>query len=246
MSRRSYFFALAAVLLFSLCLQAAAQENFARVRGTVYYWYNLEPLKNSIVTVNSTPEQTYVARDGEYSFSLPPGTYTITARYYRDNVLLYFAEENLVIPEIGGDYVVDLIAFPLFEDTEMPEENALIPPLETYESENVWLVSAAVASLILVLALAVVYYLRSRRKRMPEPAPARPAQEPVKYVGLPEDLQDIIDRVRGAGGRITQLELRKSLPYSEAKVSLMLADLESRGLIRRIKKGRGNIIILKE
>jgi hypothetical protein len=35
MSRRSYFFALAAVLLFSLCLQAAAQENFARVRGTV-------------------------------------------------------------------------------------------------------------------------------------------------------------------------------------------------------------------
>ena len=54
-----------------------------------------------------------------------------------------------------------------------------------------------------------------------------------------------VEKIREAGGRINQLELRQQLPYSEAKVSLMLADLESRGLIRKIKKGRGNIIILK-
>lgn len=47
------------------------------------------------------------------------------------------------------------------------------------------------------------------------------------------------------GGRIAQAELRKELPYSEAKVTLMLADLEDRGYIRKIKKGRGNIIIQK-
>lgn len=32
---------------------------------------------------------------------------------------------------------------------------------------------------------------------------------------------------------------------SEAKVSLMLADLEDRGLIRKIKVGRGNIIVFE-
>jgi len=47
-------------------------------------------------------------------------------------------------------------------------------------------------------------------------------------------------------GRITQTELRTRLPYSEAKVSLLVADLEDRGLIKKIKKGRGNILILQK
>jgi len=234
--------ALALVMISSFSFQAAAQENFARVRGTVYYWYNLEPLKNSIVVVNSTPEQTYVAKNGEYSFNLPPGTYVITASYYRDNVLLYHAEENLTILGTGGDYVVDLIAFPLFEDTGI-SENDLVPSFET--SENAWIVPAAVAAVILVSALVVFYYLRVRRKS-PEMAKTVVVKEPIKFVGLPADLQQIVDKIKDADGRISQLELRKMLPYSEAKVSLMLTDLESRGLIRRIKKGRGNIIILRE
>ena len=44
---------------------------------------------------------------------------------------------------------------------------------------------------------------------------------------------------------MTQKDIRKSIPFSEAKVSLILADLEHTGKIEKIKKGRGNIIILK-
>jgi uncharacterized membrane protein len=61
---------------------------------------------------------------------------------------------------------------------------------------------------------------------------------------LPEDLGEVIRIIEKNGGRITRLELRKALPYSEAKVSLMVSDLESRGIVKKIKKGRGNIIIL--
>ena len=43
--------------------------------------------------------------------------------------------------------------------------------------------------------------------------------------------------------RMTQKELRKQIPLSEGKVSLMLTHLEDDGKIRKIKKGRGNIII---
>lgn len=242
---KKVFIALTLVFVFSVYFPAAAQEDFARVHGTVYYWYNLEPLKNSIVEVNSTPVQIYVAKNGEYSFNLPPGTYVITARYYRDNVLLYYAEENLTILEGGGEYIVDLIAFPLFEDMEIGDETNLVPSIETPENENIWMISAAIAVVVLVSASAVFYYLKKRRRKLPE-AKAEPAREMIRYVGLPADLQEVIDKVKESGGRITQLELRGKLPYSEAKVSLMLADLESRGLIRRIKKGRGNIIILKE
>ncbi|MHC1584962.1 MAG: helix-turn-helix transcriptional regulator, partial [Candidatus Syntropharchaeia archaeon] len=34
------------------------------------------------------------------------------------------------------------------------------------------------------------------------------------------------------------------LSLSEAKISLMITDLENRGLVTKIKKGRGNVIIL--
>ncbi|MBU0461991.1 MAG: transcriptional regulator, partial [Nanoarchaeota archaeon] len=47
-------------------------------------------------------------------------------------------------------------------------------------------------------------------------------------------------------GRITQKELRKEIPLSEAKISLLISELEHKSKIEKIKKGRGNIIILKK
>jgi len=44
---------------------------------------------------------------------------------------------------------------------------------------------------------------------------------------------------------MTQIDLRGRLNCSEAKVSLMITDLEDRGLVRKVKKGRGNIILLR-
>lgn len=46
--------------------------------------------------------------------------------------------------------------------------------------------------------------------------------------------------------RITQKDLRNQIPLSEAKISLIISDLEDKGMIRKIKKGRGNILIFKE
>jgi uncharacterized membrane protein len=69
---------------------------------------------------------------------------------------------------------------------------------------------------------------------------------PKKRLPLPADLQEIMDIIRGHGGRITQKDLRSRLKYSEGKVSLMLADLERRDLIEKFKRGRGNVVILKD
>jgi uncharacterized membrane protein len=67
-----------------------------------------------------------------------------------------------------------------------------------------------------------------------------------KKLPLPTDLQEIMDIIRGYGGRITQKDLRSRLKYSEGKVSLMLADLERRELIEKFKRGRGNVVILRD
>ncbi len=67
-----------------------------------------------------------------------------------------------------------------------------------------------------------------------------------KKLPLPSDLQEVMDIIRGQGGRITQKDLRSKLRYSEGKVSLMLADLERRELIEKFKRGRGNVVILRD
>jgi uncharacterized membrane protein len=83
-----------------------------------------------------------------------------------------------------------------------------------------------------------------------EPEPSKPPKSETlaikKNLPLPADLQEIMDIIRGHGGRITQKDLRSKLKYSEGKVSLMLADLERRELIEKFKRGRGNIVILRD
>jgi uncharacterized membrane protein len=80
------------------------------------------------------------------------------------------------------------------------------------------------------------------------PQPVQPApvlQQPsVQDLLLPEDCRQVLAIIEKNDGRITQLDLRKMLPYSEAKVSLIVSDLENRGLVKKIKKGRGNVLIL--
>ena len=46
--------------------------------------------------------------------------------------------------------------------------------------------------------------------------------------------------------RTTQKEIRKGSSLSEAKISLIITQLEKEGKIQKIKKGRSNIIILNK
>jgi len=58
-----------------------------------------------------------------------------------------------------------------------------------------------------------------------EPIPADPGAAPAPAsVGatsqvLRQDCKDVLEAIARNGGRMTQLELRKTLPYSEVKIS---------------------------
>ena len=58
---------------------------------------------------------------------------------------------------------------------------------------------------------------------------------------LPDDIKKAVEFVKSSGGRTTQKELRKQFNFSEAKTSLIIADMEARSLLKKIKKGRGNV-----
>lgn len=66
----------------------------------------------------------------------------------------------------------------------------------------------------------------------------------LKISPLSTDLRETLDVIRGHRGRISQKDLRNKLEYSEVKVSLLLSDLEKRGLIKKLRRGRENIVIL--
>ena len=265
------------------------------IHGTVYEWSTFEPLDNALVEVNSTPTQFRVAASGVYSFNLPPGDYLIKTSYYQNDILVYYSEDTLAVTDYEGDYVFDILMFPLQEEAEeFPDvdignvtydvEDNILPGFD--------LTYTAVALLLLMIMGAAAYYHYNRKdelKKKSEPTisteqtesakqtmstepiesaeqtiSAEPIEsaEPVPEVHsknahpddrepapdidkLPDDLKEIIEILERLGGRMTQKELRTKLNCSEAKVSLMITDLEDKGLVHKVKKGRGNIILLR-
>jgi len=246
MLRKLPLFALLVVSAIGTTIPVAfSQENMATVHGTIYELWTFKPLENVAIKVysDSTIQQQIFATDGTYSLSLHPGSYTIMAKYYRGNTLLYDTEESITLRE-NENLTLDLIMFPTFDENELPE-NFEIPdiPIEGAESITIWLTLVVVLALV-VTGAGAFYYLKILPKKKLAGA-EKPEGPAVKIVGLPDDLKEVMDAIRASGGRINQVELRRKLPYSEAKVSLMISDLEDRGLVRKIKKGRGNIIVLK-
>ncbi len=221
-------------------LHIVGLASSAIVHGTVYEWYTLAPLQDVIVDVNSTPPQRFVAKEGVYRFELEEGEYCIKARYYEDNEFIYYSEENVsVVSE--GEFVIDLIMLPGLDLNESFMGNPYInlsvdeDLLEDIGGGDDGELIFWVALAVIIISLVSLYFLKFRRNTEGG-GPSRGM--------LPDDLGKIIAILERNDGRMTQLELRGELHYSEAKVSLMLADLENQGLIRKFKRGRGNVIIL--
>ena len=216
-------------LLFVLSMSLAAT-----VHGTIYEWSTLEPLKDCILETNSTPAQQLISKDGNYSFNLPIGSYVITAKYYENNSLLLESRDNVSVVS-DGIYLLDIIMFPAIDLGE-PLFNETDPNLDEqylFTNQDNWLNLVLFAIVLAVVILLVASKIRTRKE---EPAPI--AERPGRLSKEAKQVLEIIQKEQ----RTTQKELRKKLPWSEARVSLIVADLEERGLIKKIKKGRGNIL----
>ena len=198
----------------------------ATIQGTIYD-LDFNPVKNSIIEIDTTPKQTIISPDGIYSIVLPPGEYTIKIRHFEEGILIEGLEESIKIQDEGA-YTLDFILFPTI-DEEIPsgEDTNTIP---TKINAFPWILVG-----ILTLVLLFILYKKTKKPKIEN-----------KVIEIEDGLQNMISIIKENEGRITQKDLRKKINASEAKISLMIADLESKGTIRKIKKGRGNIIILEK
>lgn len=106
----------------------------------------------------------------------------------------------------------------------------LIPEFESKEQTIIW---PYILGLLAIAGIIILFFLKYRKK-------------PKKEELIDKDLDYIINIIKKEGNRIIQRDLVQKTGLSEAKISLMITDLESKGIIKKIRKGRANIIILNK
>ncbi|HET8687830.1 MAG TPA: MarR family transcriptional regulator, partial [Methanosarcina sp.] len=158
-----------ASLVFFLIIVLQGNAIAATIHGTVYEWNTFKPLNNAVVEIDSTPEQNFIATDSVYSFNLTPGTYTINASYIEENKIVYTAQEEVVISG-EGEYVYDLLLFPLSSEELLNQDNFEVPNLDYEETasasqENSKYIVLASAFLALIVLLLAGYFLKKRHDK---------------------------------------------------------------------------------
>ena len=234
---RPFLLLLIALLCFPISLAATLQ-------GTIYD-LSLERAEDIRVNIDTTPAQFLISKDSAYSFNIPPGSYKLTAEQYDGSTIIALAEESITIQDDGA-YVLDIILFPTFEDIDDESEFIDSSTDELIDAPNYNFIIIIIG--IGIILLAVFFHFNKKKKTIKKPTKKKVIKsiyKPEKTAPiLPQDLLELYTFVQ-KHKRTTQKEIRKIIPLSEAKISLMITDLESRDLIKKVKKGRGNIIILK-
>ncbi|MBI2134905.1 hypothetical protein HYU09_02865 [Candidatus Woesearchaeota archaeon] len=209
------------------------------IAATIYgniYDLSLDKVSGARVAVNTSPEQFLVSKDGGYSFDVPNGFYAIKAELEQNGIKALEGRNISVSQE--GRYIIDLILFPSFEEED---DISKTPELSFPEAENGRFVPLIIILSLIMLAAAVFVIFKGKKER-----DKKAHIEEKSPKDDESDLDGVVGIIRKEGGRTTQKEIRKQIPLSEAKISLMIAELEHKGIIKKIKKGRGNIIVLEK
>lgn len=218
-------FTVAFILCSILFVQGTAFA--ATVHGTVYEWYSFEPLNNVVIEVNSTPEQYFVAVDAVYSFNLTPGNYLITASYFEGNTAVYTAEEKVKITE-NGDYVVDILLFPAYEEelldqSEFEDFDQDFEEAELVSEDSSGNIMYAVLLMVLCILLFAGYFWNKRKGRPPEIPDDPPKEYKVSGSKLPENVEtgsESFEKSEESAGNSKEESLGDKSSESDSKFSV--------------------------
>ena len=120
---------------------------------------------------------------------------------------------------------MDLILFPSTEEEQLLYQLEEVYYTDEPSDPNYWL------WIILGLTVVSIGLLFWKPKKKPEENDF-------------DEADKVLEFIKSQGGRTTQKDIRKAFSMSEAKISILVTELEFRKKINKIKKGRGNIITL--
>lgn len=195
------------------------------IQGKIYD-FSLNSI-DAIIEINTTPKQVIVAKNGTYSFTVEAGRYILRAKHAQSGTSI--SEEILAVNE--GKYRLDLILLPDFEEEELEEYSPDLEGLSNDERDFTWPI------IVILIAILIIVYAVKKKQTVIE--------KHIEVKTIATELQHILQFIEKEGGRTTQKDIRRQFNHSEAKISLMLDEMEAKGLVERIKKGRGNVIVKK-
>jgi len=142
-----------------------------------------------------------------------------------------------IATEIEGTFNLDLFLIDDLSDLdEYYNEPDIDEDLDPTTKKTYW--EYIFLTILILIIIGVIIYLKSKPKPIPPITPII-KEEPKN---LATQVLNFIEKEE----RATQKDIRKQFPYSEAKISLIISELEHNNKIKKIKKGRGNIIIINK
>ncbi len=217
-------------LFFLLAILSSVIVLGTVIEGSVYD-FGLDLVKNAKIEINTEPKQMLIAKEGTYSFNVPQGQYEINAQYEDLAVV-----ENITVSS-EGTFTLDLILLPEFEDDLLDDTEYEIEDVTKYLEEGNRIDKTILIMLIIIcflVMIGVAYHIKRKKKK------AKQQKQIMKA-----DSEKVIEFLKKEGGRALQKDIRKHMGISEAKASLLVDELKAKAKVDKIKKGRGNIIILK-
>ncbi len=186
---------------------------------------------------------------GDFTFYIRPmseiANFTFTAVLPQDALL---SRESVVpiFPASESNYTDGAsLAFVWFIDSlQIGQEKVFIiqyqypnpqpSPLNSYIVESIIIAFLGiVCGIALTIGGPKIYY---RLKRIGS----------VRFVGVTSEEEEVLEVIRQKGGSCPQKDLYTEFDMSQAKVSLILNNLEERGLVRRFREGRENVVHIME
>ena len=210
----------------------------ATLQGNVYSADSFDAVQGATVKLEGASTYQVFSSDGTYSMEVAPGAYNISATYYENGTMKGYAKDEIVVGAEGASYDIVLFSPEEFEGVESFGVGEIDENIPERQKED-WTPLLVVGAVLLIVIVAVAAYFLLGKKKDGE----KPKVEKKKE--LDEEEKKVIEILKGSEGMRNQKELREILKCTDTKISLLISSLEAQGYVKRIKKGRENIVKLK-
>ncbi len=213
------------------------------ITGNIVNGDSLQKISNTLITMENDNGAILVQKffNEEYAIDIAPGEYLLRAYYYVNGTVDYYNEYNVQVTQEPMSLDIVLIPYALIQMT--PDKNP--PPLvnQTSITQNGLpqiSIEYGIGFVVLILIASIVSFFYFNKKKTVKVE----EDKPMEMHELDDDCKKVLEIIKGNEGRMIQKELREIMNFSETKMSLVVAELEAGGRIKRIKKGRENILKL--
>lgn len=216
------------------------------ITGQIYDGDSMQLLNGTLIMIEDNAGNVIVQKmfNEKYELIVPDGNYTLRAYYYSNGSLEQYTDHNFQTCEENMEF--DLILIPYELQALVPGFQPPPTPNQQQTEEDNAIYSIILSIALLAMGAAIIYFYLTKKKKdiSKETTKETGTNERADDMELDDDCKQVLRILKENEGRIIQREVREIVNFSESKMSLIISELELAGHIKKIRKGRENILKL--